>query len=723
MASVFRVVLAFAFADPALARDAVIEATDTDEDEEQTVVVTANRLEQKRFEARRSVEAIGREKIDELQVRSVPELMDEIPGVFLQQTNRGAGAPFIRGLVGPQNLILVDGVRFTTSTHRTGPNQYLALIDPFGLARLEVVRGPSSVLYGNGAMGGVLQAVTADPEVERGDWRAAGRAGATLSSADLSSGGAFSARASGRGLAVSAGLSVSSFGSLRSGGGAEQPLSDYHASYWNAKAIYAPGDDWSISGTYLGAALRDTGRADQLGRGDLRFYDDYDHLAYVIFRHRGGEHLKRIRASLSYQRLDEHVDRYGCRTGADGVLQDRRACLLLDESALTSIRIYDDSTNVLGADANLGLDLWSDRIRLNVGFQFYHDLVSSGLEQADADTDFAFADAGRGNFSDGSAYTTMGMYLHGEATCLDLGPELGELRASGGVRFSRFRADADDVPVIGDVEYGFEDVVGTAGVQYVLPGAFNVYFSFVQGFRAPNLQETTVLGDTGSRFEVPNPNLGPERSNTLELGARLNLGPVEAEAAYHYSFLTGAITQQETTYQGRAEINGKQVTRLVNGEQGVIQGADLALRLHLWRLVASAAASWTQGDVTTDLGATPARRIPPLFGRAGLRYTHPDRAWFAEAFVRWALRQDRLHPSDLADARICETGPFSGLLRDPCDGTPGWATLNARLGFRIDDRFRLDLLLGNLTDARYRRHGSGLDAPGIDLRVSVTASL
>jgi len=245
----------------------------------------------------------------------------------------------------------------------------------------------------------------------------------------------------------------------------------------------------------------------------------------------------------------------------------------------------------------------------------------------------------------------------------------------------------------------------------------------VQGFRAPNLQETTQVGDTGTKFNVPNPDLRPEKSNTLEAGGRLNLGPVEVSAAGFASLGRDAITWEATTYNGQTEIDGKPVTHLVNAQEGLIYGVEGSAALRLWRLMIEAGAVWIHGDVVNQDGTeTPAPWIPPFFGSAGVRYNHPGRKFFVEFFVRWATRQDRLNARDLRDPRICETGPLSGVLQDPCDGTPGWVTVNLRAGWHINEELTARLSLNNLTDERYRTHGSGFDAPGFDAHVSLDVS-
>ena len=60
------------------------------------------------------------------------------------------------------------------------------------------------------------------------------------------------------------------------------------------------------------------------------------------------------------------------------------------------------------------------------------------------------------------------------------------------------------------------------------------------------------------------------------------------------------------------------------------------------------------------------------------------------------------------------------MVQERCDGSAGWYTLNLRGGYRFNDSVRADLALHNLTDQRYRVHGSGFDAPGIDARATLT---
>ena len=128
-------------------------------------VVTARRSKESTFESPRAARVISREEIRERVPATSPEALENAPAVNMQRTNSAGGAPILRGLLGQQILLMVDGVRLNNAITRFGPNQLLNTIDPFQLDRIEVVRGPGSVLYGSDAIGGVINLISRKPTI------------------------------------------------------------------------------------------------------------------------------------------------------------------------------------------------------------------------------------------------------------------------------------------------------------------------------------------------------------------------------------------------------------------------------------------------------------------------------------------------------------------------------------------------------------------------------
>jgi len=129
------------------------------------ITVTANRGLMTEIETAASVINV-RERRDLVSrpLATIGNALEGDAGVHLQQSTYGQVSPFLRGLTGYQVLNLVDGVRFNNSTFRSGPNQFLAFVEPGQIERLEAMLGPGSSQYGSDALGGTIQLQTVSPE-------------------------------------------------------------------------------------------------------------------------------------------------------------------------------------------------------------------------------------------------------------------------------------------------------------------------------------------------------------------------------------------------------------------------------------------------------------------------------------------------------------------------------------------------------------------------------
>jgi len=123
------------------------------------LVVTSGRLAESQAQATAATTVFERADIERLQVSSVTELLERVPGLSVTHTG-GAGSQtgvFLRGTSTAQTLVLVDGQRIAAASSGTSSLEFLA---PEQIERIEVVRGARSALYGSDAIGGVIQIFT-----------------------------------------------------------------------------------------------------------------------------------------------------------------------------------------------------------------------------------------------------------------------------------------------------------------------------------------------------------------------------------------------------------------------------------------------------------------------------------------------------------------------------------------------------------------------------------
>ena len=233
----------------------------------ETVQVTATRTEQSIHDVSEAVSVVTADEID----RQAPELLAEmlrgVPGAFFQQTTPGQGIPIIRGLKGSQVLHLVDGMRLNNAFFRNAPNQYLGLVDAFATERLEVVRGSAPSLYGADAMGGVVQVLTAEPELSGPQWHADGRIYGSFDSADSGVVARAQAAAGKDGVAISGGVTYQDHSNRETGGGILVSPSAYRvkAADFKWRRKFGANSELMLSAQYL--QQPSTPRVDELVPG------------------------------------------------------------------------------------------------------------------------------------------------------------------------------------------------------------------------------------------------------------------------------------------------------------------------------------------------------------------------------------------------------------------------------------------------------------------------
>jgi len=645
----------------------------------ETVQVTATRRAESTFDVPVATDVIDRDEIRAAAPQTVMDALRGQAGAYVQQTTPGQGVVILRGLKGSEVLHVVDGFRLNDAIFRNAPNQYVALVDSQSLARIEAVRGPMSALYGSDAMGGVLQMLTWEPRFEGGEWQTRGLLRSMYGSADDSTLSRVEGALGRERLVVSGGATYQDVNERRVGGGEELPYTQFTARAADAKvrAMVTAGNELTLSLQY--AEQPRTPRYDELTPG---YGQAQPNSAVYWFEPQRRDFAQlRWRASNPTSAWDSAEAQVGQQ-----VLEDGR------RNRDFGSNNEDRESNV---DTSRGLAFQASKAagashHLTYGFDHYEDDVESSRIRTDIVTGATSVRAPR--FPDGSTMSQTGAFA---ADDWSVGERLDVL---GGVRWSRSRTRLPASGEFAATTVEDDGFTGNLGVACALTGTVRLVANLGQGFRAPNVFDLGTYGDRpGNRFNVPNPNLEPEQVTTLDAGWKVLDDRLEGELIGYYSRYRDKITSVLT---GEVTDSGRLVVQSRNAARLVLYGAEFSLRHRLsdaveWRTQLT----WTHGEETLAGDSYPADRIPPLNGSAGITW-RPATRWTLDGWLNFADQQDRYSPRDEVDPRI---RPGS---------TPGWATLNVRAAWEAREHVYTALQYGNIGDHRYREFGSGLDAAG-----------
>ena len=658
-----------------------------------TTLVTATREAESWIELPFSTTVIEAADQERRFTRTTPQILSGVPGVSVQETGPAQGSPYLRGFTGYETLMLIDGIRLNNSVFRSGPNQYWGTVDPYSIQRLEVVRGPSSVLYGSDAIGGTVNALTKGPKGYGEGFRMGERLYYRFASADTSDVVRGELNTTwGHGTGLWLGADGKWFDDVSGGKDiGRQHNTGYDEWAGDAKLEHFLAPDVRLVLAHQRVRQDDAPRTHRtlfaesfegttVGTDRRHDFDQERELTYLqLHAERQGGAIDSFHASVSWHDQEEVLKRV---SGSGAATQQG----------------FDVETLGLFAHASSSTALG----RFTFGADWYHDGVDS----------FSSTQPIQGPVADDASYDLFGAFVQDEL-------ELGE-RATlilGG-RFNLAEVDADSVfdPVTSsqtDLEDDWSALVGSARFLYRLVEEHLHLFGCVsQGFRAPNLSDLTRLDSARSNeFEIPSPGLDPEYTTNYELGFKAQNDTVASQVAFFYTNVRDLILRRPT---GNTNGSGQFEVVKENVGDGKVYGIEAEAALGVgggWEVFGGA--SFVEGKVDTFPTSAPVTneeyldKLMPFMAQLGARWEREGR-WF-ELVALGAGDADKLSSADRLDTQ-----------RIPPGGTPGYVVFHARGGLRLGEFWTLDLGLENLLDEDYRVHGSGLNRPGRNLLVGLS---
>ena len=676
------------------------------------VVVSGSRAEQDKDDIAATIEVISAEQLEAGQMRDIRDIVRDIPNVSVERaparfslagnsTGRAGNAGFnVRGLDGNRVLVLNDGIRAPRS-YAFGSNSFGRDYSDIGLLkRVEIIKGPSSALYGSDGLAGLVNLISLQPEDFLGKDKAlGGRVGMAYSGDDK-----------GLGLGVTvAGKASDSVQWLLS------------AQLSRAKALDNVGnnDAANIDRTTPNPQ-KDKGRA-LLGKVVLQPNAAQKHTLSIENVDKQSDYqLLSARARLPLAGTAAQIA--AATLSADAFTTQERTRFTWDARYKTDITIADNlqtiislqranSQEYVAEDRNTS----ADRVRdvtynektTQLGLQA-DKLIRMGSDSAQKITygvDYIKTKVNNLNtgvtppfgetfplkrFPD-TVETSTALYVQDEIT-------LGNWTVSPALRYDRFSIDASQAGFSPPSSTPATSLSGSAaspklGVLYRATPQWSVFGNYASGFRAPNAGQVNAFFENLTSFykTVPNPDLKPEKSRNLELGVRGRLDALTLDIAAFTGRYKDLI--EDSRQVGGAGVPGNPtIFQSVNMGNASISGFEVKAN-YQWGSLAggklSSPFAYGQSKGKDSSTGKPLNSIDPAKLSAGLAFSAA--AWDMRlSATRYAGKSD----GDI-DSVSAVTPPATQFT------VPAATTLDFSGQWRIRKDLRLNVALNNLTNKKY----------------------
>lgn len=648
-----------------------------------------------------AVSVIDRNQIEQQAPESIAELLRDVPGVAVVDASApGMKRLRIRGESSQRVTILVDGQEITDHSTFGTP----ILVDPANVERIEVIRGPASVLYGAKAIGGVVNIVTrrgADSPIELevgGSWYSGsnGRQGWSALSGTVGdldyrlsvSGDRHKDRKVPEGAYSATGrLEGSSYHNRDVSLHLGQTLGARRNHYLAFKANHhkLDTDSWTDPNSYEYPVTDFNIDLPKRDLSKVGLYYDGEDLSPL---------LRKVHVDAYYQKVD--------RLLSNSVTMQPMPIINVGVTSTS-----DDRNINYGGTAQVDLQLHPSHYTIAGVHYLMDDLDTEKTSTTRTTTGPRPPSLSHSLRRDRASLRTMSAFMQDEWSLAD------DLKLIGGLRYYHVRARLDDSsePVeAGRDGRSTDKLVKSLGLTYTGIDDTTLRALYSEGYIMPTLLQmfTDTSAGRGS-LTYGNPGLAPETSRNIEIGARYNRGGFTLDATAFYTKAKDYITTQPCVAglcPGSAQPGAYGYVNADGADTfGVELLAEYAIPGSAFTPYASGA--WLRRKLEMGSFSTYDSDTPALTGRVGLRY---DDTWqgtdlWADLFVR-------------ASTHSRQTVMSNGV--EASDRLPGWATLNLGLGASRGkgSRQQVALHFNNILDKEYRATRDEL--PGMGRNVILT---
>jgi hemoglobin/transferrin/lactoferrin receptor protein len=722
------------------------------------IVISLFKKEEKTGRIAEQIAVLNARDIQKISPQTSADLLATIPGIKVQKSQFGGGSPVIRGMESNRVLLVVDGVRMNNAIYRKGHLQSAISVTPNMLDKTEVVFGPSSVVYGSDALGGVIHYYTKTPKLSQEN-EVESQFFSRFSTVNHEITTNVSAEVRRKSWASLTSVSYSDFGDLKAGKNRAHGFNNWGKVFFYSENIngnyeenptkntdpnlqrntgYKQTDvlqkffvplskntDLKVNLQY--STSSDIPRFDRLAElknGELKFAEWFY-----------GPQKRFLAATQLLLNPSKNWLESGVITAAYQNLQEsriQRKFGSLDRSN------REETVGVFSLNGDFSIPLTEDKKRtLSYGFEFAYNDVNSKTSGKELNIVNGEIDGFSNTFKVQSRYPDGGSNYLSAAAYVDYRQDINSKSTlNSGIRFTNTNLNATWIDqtfiqlAAAEIKANHSAVTATLGYVYKPNRNWQINSVVSSGFRAPNIDDIGRVREKAGNVTVPNIHVTPEFAYSAEIGVQkyFNDKKFRFGANIYYTLLDNYI-QRDFVYNSDGSIEqvefdnefGNAVSNQ-NKDQAYITGFTanyLGKISNAWR---------TSGFVTYTKGRTydtnePMSSIPPLFGQFEVNYIE-DRFELGAA-IRFNAKKD------IEDFNISEgidnhdlTPILNATATDEIAiyfGTPSWVTLGLNGRYIVSNHFSVQARLDNLLDQHYIEFASGVASPGRNLAISFMA--
>ncbi len=682
------------------------------------IVSTKNR---KRYsESPLPLEVITKDEIQKRQARTVADIISEKPGLSIQRDGIWATSISIRGLTGSDVITLIDGNRIETATDLDGA---LSLYNLDDIKQIEVIKNASSVLYGTGALGGIINIITDGAQYSNG-FRINGRINSGFGTVN-------------KALTNSAEISLSNRnwvmtinGSYRKAGNTKTPSrelmnSGYNDDYISGKLKLFLNENSKLSLSYQNFKGWDIGIPGGAGLFPGNAVVKYSFIKRDLFDIQYSikniiNPLKDLTIKFYNQNIYRFVENFPNQIQVISSTNGNPEQIINVERITPSARHYVtglqlQSNWLFGNNLLLaGIDAWQRNLDSRREKRIIHserDTQSNQISQM-------YLEIIGEKPLPNSSFRSIGLYFQDEFSIFS-----EKLKITVGGRTDQILVKNDSISnpvyyytipegmkskpasVLNWGKMNVKDYSWSSNINLLYEASTNINltFSYSHSFRSASLEERYKYIDLGSLIRIGNPFLNPEKGNYFDGGIRIqnDNDNFNFYGNIFINFLTDQIIELPGTLEGRNAL------LTVNARKSRFYGFDFSAGFNISdNSLISIAAAYIRGqDISTN---TELPEIPPFNSRINYRLNMPD-LLSCELSANVFSSQNKIAPGELS--------------------TPGYVYYNLYLYSRtfkiFDSKLRITAGCENITNKPFRNHlstnrGMIISEPGRNIFMKIS---